>query len=184
MSASNQLWEIPDSSAIIGKDIENWYAVQTHARHEKVVAQRLLEKRVTTFFPTVTEVHHWRDRKKTLELPLFNCYLFVKLMPSNEDRQRVLRTDSVLGFVGTPGQGTPIPNEQIDAVRTLVSERVPYSCHPFLQTGQRVRIRSGALSGLEGILLSRKGDRRLILSVDAMQRSLAVQIDGYDVEPV
>jgi len=105
-------------------------------------------------------------------------------MPSNEDRQRVLRVDSVLGFVGNPGWGTPIPNEQIEAVRTVVQERLPYSCHPFLKTGQRVRIRSGALDGLEGILLSRKGDRKLILSVDAMQRSLAVQIDGFDVEPI
>jgi len=96
----------------------------------------------------------------------------------------VLRIDSVLGFVGTSKLGTPIPDEQIDAVRILVSEQLPYSCHPFLKTGQRVRIRSGALDGLEGILLSRKGDRKLIISVDAMQRSLAVQIDGYDVEPV
>jgi transcription antitermination factor NusG len=184
MSASNQLWEFPDSAPTIGRDVENWFAVVTHARHEKVVAQRLREKGVHTFLPTVTEIHRWRDRKKAVELPLFNCYLFVKLMPSNEDRQRVLRVDSVLGFVGNPGWGTPIPNEQIEAVRTVVQERLPYSCHPFLKTGQRVRIRSGALDGLEGILLARKGDRKLIISVDAMQRSLAVQIDGFDVEPI
>jgi transcription antitermination factor NusG len=184
MSASNQVWEFPGSSAVIGQNIENWYAVQTRARHEKVVANRLCEKGVTTFYPTVTEVHRWSDRKKVVELPLFSCYLFVKLMPGNEDLQRVLRVDSVLGFVGASRLGTPIPNEQIDAVRTLISEQLPYSCHPYLQTGQRVRIRSGALDGLEGILLSRKDDRKLIISVDAMQRSLAIQIDGYDVEPV
>lgn len=184
MSTSTQSWEMPIPPVILGQGMENWYAVQTRARHEKVVATRLNEKGVTTFFPTITEVHRWSDRKKTVEMPLFSCYLFVKLMPSNEDRQKVLRLDSVLGFVGNPGWGTPIPSEQIDAVRILVNEQLPYSCHPFLKAGQRVRIRNGALEGLEGILLSRKGERKLIISVDAMQRSLSVQIDGYDVEPV
>jgi len=184
MSTSNQAWEFQNSAATVGNDIENWYAVQTRARHEKVVAHRLSERGVATFYPTVTEVHRWSDRKKTVELPLFSCYLFVKLMPSNEDRQKVLRIDSVLGLVGTDRMGTPVPSEQIDAVRTLVNEKLAYSCHPYLKTGQRVRIRNGALNGLEGILLSRKGDRKLIISVDAMQRSLAIQIDGYDVEPV
>jgi transcription antitermination factor NusG len=184
MSISDQSWEAPDSPAIVGQGIENWYAVQTRARHEKSVAQRLCERGVTTFLPTVTEVHRWNDRKKTVELPLFSCYLFVKLIPSNEQRQRVLRTDSVLGLVGTQGLGTPIPDEQIDAVRTLVKERLRCCSHPFLKTGQRVRIRGGALDGLEGIFLSRNGDRKLVISVDAMQRSLAIQVEGYDVEPV
>lgn len=175
---------MPVPAAIVGRGAENWYAVQTWARHEKVVATRLNEKGVTTFYPTITEVHRWSDRKKTVEMPLFSCYVFVKLMPSNEDRQKVLRLDSVLGFVGNPGWGTPIPSEQIDAVRILVNEQLPYSCHPFLKVGQRVRIRNGALEGMEGILLSRKGERKLIISVDAMQRSLSVQIDGFDVEPV
>ena len=76
------------------------------------------------------------------------------------------------------------PTEQIDAVRTLVKEQVPSRSHPFLKTGQRVRIRGGALEGLEGIFLSRQGERRLIISVDAMQRSLAIQVEGYDVEPI
>ena len=184
MSTNQQVWGFPVSAAAIGKDIDNWYAVMTRARHEKVVAQRLEEKGVHTFLPTVTEVHRWRDRKKVVELPLFSCYLFVKLMPSNEERQRVLRVDSVLGFVGNAIGGSPIPDEQIDAVRIVVNGQVPYSDHPYLEVGQRVRIHSGALNGMEGILVSRKGDRKLIISVDAMQRSLAVQIDGYDVEPI
>jgi transcription termination/antitermination protein NusG len=184
MSTNNQLWELRESATPVGQSAENWYAVLTRARHEKAAAYRLSERGVTTFLPTVTEVHRWNDRKKTVELPLFSCYLFVKLMPGNEERQRVLRTDSVLGLVGTQGLGTPIPNEQIDSIRTLVSEQLPCCSHPFLKTGQRVRIRGGALEGIEGILLSRNGDRRLIISVDAMQRSLAVQVEGYDVEPI
>jgi transcription antitermination factor NusG len=184
MSASNQSWEFPSAATNVGTGIENWYAVQTRARHERVVAHRLCERGVTTFLPTFTEVHRWSDRRKTVELPLFSCYVFVKMMPSNEERLRVLRVDSVLGFVGTRGLGTPIPDEQIGAVRTLVEEQLPCCSHPFLKIGQRVRIRGGALDGLEGILLSRNGDRTLIISVDAIQRSLAVRVEGYDVEPV
>jgi transcription antitermination factor NusG len=184
MSASNQSWEFSSVATNVGTETENWYAVHTRARHERVVAHRLRERGVTTFLPTFTEVHRWSDRRKTVELPLFSCYVFVKLIPNNEERIRVLRVESVLRFVGTRGLGTPIPDEQIDAVRTLVEEQLPCCSHPFLKIGQRVRIRGGALDGLEGILLSRNGDSTLIISVDAIQRSLAVRVEGYDVEPV
>ncbi len=184
MSTSNQSWAFPDSAPVVGKNIESWYAVQTRPRHERIVAHRLGERGMTAFLPTVTEVHRWSDRKKTVELPLFSCYLFVKLMPSNEGRLRVLQVDSVLRFAGIRGLGTPIPDEQIDAVRTLVNKQLSCCSHPFLKIGQRVRIRGGALDGIEGILLSRNGDRTLIISVDAIQRSLAVRVEGYDVEPV
>jgi len=184
MSTNNQLREFPNQAAVLGNDFENWYAVLTYARHEKVVARRLRDKGVTTFFPTVTEIHRWSDRKKIVEVPLFSCYLFVKLAPTNEERQKVLQIDNVLGFAGSTRHGTPIPSEQIEAVRILVRERLPYRTHPFLKTGQRVRVCSGALEGLEGILVGRKGESTLVLSVDAMQRSLSVQIDGYDLEAV
>jgi transcription antitermination factor NusG len=184
LDIANQASNYRDLPAMVEQDGENWYAVHTRAQHEKAVAHRLRERGVTTFLPTFTEVHRWKDRRKTVELPLFGCYLFVKLMPRNEERQRVLQTDSVLALVGTQGVGTPIPNEQIDAVRLLVKEQLPCCSHPFLKAGQRVRIRGGALDGLEGIFLSRHGERRLIISVDAMQRSLAIQVDGYDVEPI
>jgi transcriptional antiterminator RfaH len=184
LNAASQISKSPDPVILVGQNGESWYAVHTRAQHEKAVAHRLRERGVTTFLPTFTEVHRWNDRRKTIELPLFSCYLFVKLMPRNEDRQRVLRTDSVLGLVGAQGFGTPIPNEQIDSVRILVDEKLPCCSHPFLKTGQRVRIRGGALEGLEGIFLSRHGERRLIISVDAMQRSLAIQVEGYEVEPI
>jgi transcriptional antiterminator NusG len=187
MNAFNQSWDdvaIPVPGAEIEPLAANWYAVHTRARHEKVVAQRLQEGGVTTFLPLVTEVRRWSDRKKSVELPLFGCYIFVRMAPTSVERLRVLQIDSVLNFVGIRGQGTPIPDLQIDAVRVLIEEQLPWSTHPFLKIGQRVRIRSGALSGLEGILVSRNGDRTLVLSVDAIQRSLAVRIEGYDVEPI
>jgi transcription antitermination factor NusG len=163
---------------------ENWYSLHTRPRHEKIVAQRLHERGVTTYLPLITEVHRWSDRKKSVQVPLFSCYVFAKFVPNRTERLRVLRVDGVFGLVGSHGEGSPIPVEQIEAVRNLVEGDFPWSCHPFLKIGQRVRICSGALDGLEGILVSRNGDRTLVISIDAIQRSLAVRVEGYEVEPV
>jgi transcription antitermination factor NusG len=176
---------VPASTGIeASTDAEEWFAVQTRARHEKVIAQRLRDKGVTTFLPLVREVHGWSDRRKAVELPLFGCYVFARILPRNEDRLRVLVVDGVLRFVGPGGLGIPIPAEQIEAVRKLVEEQLPFCSSPFLKIGQRVRIRSGALDGVEGILVARSGERTLVVSIDAIQRSLAVRIEGYNVEPV
>jgi len=162
---------------------ECWYGLQTRPRHEKIVARRLEERGVTAFLPLITETHRWSDRKKTVELPLFSCYVFAKFAPNRAERLRALRVDGVFSLVGAGGEGTPIPDTQIEAVRNLVETELPWSAHPFLKIGQRVRIRSGALDGMEGILLSRNGDQTLVISIDAIQRSLAVRVEGYEVEP-
>jgi transcription antitermination factor NusG len=162
----------------------NWYAVQTRSRHEKAVAYRLQEQGIQTFLPTVREEHRWSDRRKMVELPLFSCYVFAQCAPTNEERLRVIRTDGVFQIVGVRGEGTPIPEEQINTVRTLLQERLSCSSYPFLKIGQRVRVKSGALAGIEGVLVGKSGERMLVISVDAIQRSMAVRIEGYDVEAV
>ena len=168
---------------MIKQEPANWYAVQTRARNEKVISERLQEQGLATFLPLVTEIRRWSDRKKKVELPLFSCYVFVKLVPSNNDeRMRVYRTNGVFRIVSMRGELIPIPDEQIEALRAVVAQQVPWIEHPFLKIGQRVRIRGGSLEGVEGVLLSRNGDRTLIISVDAIQRSLAVRVEGYDVE--
>jgi transcription antitermination factor NusG len=146
--------------------------------------QELRLSGLTTFLPLVKEVRNWSDRRKVVELPLFSCYLFVKLVPRNVERVRVLRVNGVIKFVGPSGIGIPIPDEEIHSVRALVEEQLPLCSHPFLKVGQRVRIRSGALNGVEGILVSRGRDCTLVVSLNAIQRSLSVRIQGYDVEPV
>ncbi len=178
--------ELPAFAGIGADDAgtEQWFALHTRAKHEKVVAQEVRDRGVTTFLPLIRGVHRWSDRRKIIESPLFSCYVFVKLVPGNDERLRVLRVNGVLRFVGVQGRGIPIPDEQIQAVRTLVEEQLPVCSHPFLKIGQRVRIRSGALSGIEGILTSRSGEHTLIISLDAIQRSLSVRIEGYEVEPV
>ncbi|MFZ1052582.1 MAG: UpxY family transcription antiterminator [Candidatus Sulfotelmatobacter sp.] len=183
MATTSLSRDLPQLAPRIEAEVENWYGLQTRPRHEKIVAQRLEERGVTTFLPLVTEVHRWSDRKKSVQMPLFSCYVFAKFVPNRSDRLRVLRVDGVFGLVGASGEGTPIPDAQIDAVRSLVETELPWSSHPFLKIGQRVRIRSGALDGMEGILVSRNGDRTLVISVEAIQRSLAVRVEGYEVEP-
>ena len=183
MSSGEQIWQTSAPVPVMEAE-RSWYAVQTRARHEKVVSERLQEQGLTTFLPMISEVHRWSDRRKTVELPLFSCYVFVKMVPRNEERVRVHRVNGVFGIVGVRGEGIPIPDEQIQAVRTLVSEKLPWSFHPFLKIGQRVRIRGGSMDGVEGVLVARNGDRTLVVSIDAIQRSLAVRIEGYDVEAV
>ena len=188
MAVSTLSWVLaqpaPPVEAAVETGIEAWYGLHTQSRHEKIVAHRLQERGVTTFLPLVTEVRRWSDRKKSVELPLFSCYVFAKFVPNRSERLRVLRVDGVFGLVGARGEGVPIPDEQIDAVRSLIDGQLPWSSHPFLKIGQRVRIRSGALNGVEGVLVQRNGDRTLVISVDAIQRSLAVRVEGYEVEPV
>jgi transcription antitermination factor NusG len=183
MATTVQSWESSQTPAVAGA-VENWYAVHTRARHEKIVAQRLQEHGVTAFLPLSNEVHRWSDRKKVLQVPLFSCYVFARIAPTNVDRLRVLKVDGALSLVGTRGEGTPIPDDEIESVRILMEKQMPWSSHPFLQIGQRVRIRSGALDGMEGVLLSRNGDRTLVISVQAIQRSLAVRVEGYEVEAI
>ncbi len=161
---------------------EAWYAIQTHCRHEKVVAIDLQIRGVSTFLPLAREIHRWSDRRKVVDLPLFSSYVFVHLLATNETRARVLRIDGVIRFVGQHGGGTPIPDEQIEWVKMLVAKKLPFVSHPFLKAGQRVRIRGGALDGLEGIFKSQNGEDTLVVSLDAIQRSLSIQISGYDLE--
>jgi transcription antitermination factor NusG len=172
-----------DQTPLADSEELRWYALHTRARHERVVQNRLREQGMETFLPTVEEVHRWSDRKKKVEVPLFSCYVFVRCSLKAEDRTHIYRVDSVLGVVGS-GTGQPIPDEQIDGVRTLLSQKSPWRVHSFLKVGQRVRVRGGAMDGVEGVFLSENGDHSLVISVDVIQRSLAVRIDGYDVEPV
>jgi transcription termination/antitermination protein NusG len=183
MAVSSVALDFSQSLPQAETEAEAWYALHTRPRHEKMVAQRLEERGVAAFLPLITEVHRWSDRKKTVQMPLFSCYVFAKFKPNRSERLRVLRVDGVFGLVGSLGDGTPIPDAQIDAVRSLVDTELPWSAHPFLKIGQRVRIRSGALDGMEGILLSRNGDQTLVISIEAIQRSLSVRVEGYAVEP-
>ncbi len=184
MASATQTAATHSSDAAILADSAQWYAIQTCPRHEKRAAEELEQKGIITFLPLVTRIHRWSDRRKKVDLPLFSCYAFVNIVPTLETRVSVLRTNGVLSFVGSQNQGTPIPEVEIQNIRTLLANEIPFTSYPFLRVGQRVRICGGCMDGVEGILIRQNGDRRLVLSVEMLQRSLAVSIEGYDVEPV
>jgi len=154
------------------------------ARHEKRVAAQFEEKRVCTFLPLLQQVHRWSDRRSVVEIPMFSCYAFVRMVQTAEERLKVLLTPGVLGFVGNERQGTSIPDEQIESLRKAVSEKVPCLPHPFISAGKRVRIRGGSLDGVEGILMRQGGDQSLVLSVELLRRSIWIRVEGYDIELV
>ena len=162
----------------------NWYAVHTQPRHEKRIAAQFEEKRVCTFLPLLRQIHRWSDRRSTVEVPMFSCYAFVRIAQTTAERLKVLRTPGVLAFVGSERQGTPIPDEQIESLQTAIREKIPCVAHPFISVGQRVRIRGGSLDGTEGILVRQGGEQSVVVSVELLQRSVAIRVEGYDIELV
>jgi transcription antitermination factor NusG len=170
--------------APIPEQESRWYAIRTRSRHEKVVANELAQRGIEAFLPVVTSVRRWSDRKMSVELPLFPGYAFVRVAYFSGERVRVLQANGVAGFVGPNPSGVSIPDEQIEAIRTLLVTKVAVEDHPFLKVGQRIRVRGGALNGVQGILLAMNGSRNLVISVEPIQRSLSIRLDGYDVEVV
>jgi len=160
----------------------SWYAIHTRARHEKIVLSRLEAKRVNAFLPLVSHLHRWSDRKQNVQLPLFPGYAFVYLTPTPDAYYSVLRTPGVAQFVGDGKRGIPIPEKEIEDIRTIVNQKHPFALHPFLKEGQRVRIRGGCLNGVEGILLA-QNSKSLLVSVEVIRKSISISVDGYEVEP-
>lgn len=160
----------------------SWFAVHTYPRHEKRVVAELAHKGIESYLPLVEEEHYWSDRKKTVNLPLFSCYAFVRLALTPQKRVAVLKVPGVIGFVGPQHQGTPIPDQEIEGVRRLLEQEIKFKTCPFLKIGQRVRVRGGALDGVEGILTDRNGERQMVVSVSTLERSLAIRVEGYHIE--
>ncbi len=160
-----------------------WYALETRRRCEKKVAQQLTCVGIETFLPERTEIHRWSDRKKTVTIPLFAGYAFVKLDQSRATRLRVVQTPGVIGFVSSQGRAIPVPAEQLEHLRKLLREKVPCSIHAFLRAGQRVRVCGGCLDGVEGIYVD-ADSKKLVLSIECLQRSVSIRVEGYELELV
>jgi transcription antitermination factor NusG len=158
-----------------------WYAVCTLANHEKRVALQLGQRSVEHFLPLYDSVRRWKDRRVRLQLPLFPGYVFVCLVL--HARLQVLQVPGVARLVGFDGKPAALPENEIEALRTSLAGRVLAEPHPFLTAGRRVRVKSGPMVGLQGILRRRKGSARLVVSMELIQRAMAVEIDEADVEP-
>jgi len=159
-----------------------WVAVQTWPRYEKKVAAELERKELEVFLPLLACQHKWSDRRQTVQLPLFPSYLFVRIPETVDRRVAVLRTNGVIHFVGARIMGTPIPEGEIESVRLLLERGISFQNHPFLNVGQRVRIRGSSLDGVEGILVAKNEDLSLVVTIQIIQRSLAIRVAGYRIE--
>jgi len=162
---------------------EAWFTLQTRYRFEKKAAAQLSTKGLEVFLPLRKENRAWSDRTKVVTVPLFPGYAFVRSSRSVALRLLVLQTVGVMGFVSFAGHPAVVPLKQIEDLQLLLAEEVPFSLYPFVQVGRRVRIRGGCLHGVEGLLTQRdKG--KLVISIESIQRSLAIEIQGYEVEMI
>jgi transcription antitermination factor NusG len=180
VQTSATLLENPTGVRLTEELTASWYAVYTCARHEKCVAEQMERRQLHGFVPLYRATHRWKDRRKEVVLALFPGYVFVHL--ALRDRMRVLEIPGVVHIVGSQGRPTPLPAEEIEPFRRA-SGNVQMQPHPYLRTGQRVRLRRGPMAGLEGVLLRRKESLRLVVSIDILMRSVAVEVDESDVEP-
>jgi transcription antitermination factor NusG len=155
-----------------------WYATYTYPRHEKTVAEQLKLKCVETYLPTFERLNRWKDRVARVQLPLFPGYVFVHI--PLEERVRVLEVGGVVRLVGFNGHPAPLPEGEIESLRRFLSLRraEPF---PYLAIGKRVQVRSGPLAGMEGMILRRKGRMRIVVSVESIQRSIALELEAADV---
>jgi transcription termination/antitermination protein NusG len=134
-----------------------------------------------TFLPVLKEIHRWSDRRKRVDVPLFSGYTFAQFTSSSLQEKAFLRITGIIGLIHFGGEPATVPSKQIDDLHLLLSQDVPFALYPFLKVGRRVRIRGGCLDGLEGILEKSQEDK-LIISIESIQRSLSIRIEGYDLD--
>jgi transcription antitermination factor NusG len=153
----------------------DWYAAYTKHQHEKRVADSFTNKGFEVFCPVYSAAHHWKDRTQTVTLPLFPCYVFLRT--DLERKLEILRTPGVFGLVGNAGRATSIPDCDLEMVRKVTTDRSRIAPHPYLKCGDRVRVRVGPLEGAEGILVKVKNRYRVVVSVELLQKAVAVEVD-------
>jgi transcription antitermination factor NusG len=156
-----------------------WYAAYTWTHHERRVAQQLDERHVENFLPLYRSVRRWKDRRKELQLALFPSYVFVRMDP--KDRLHVLQLPGVVSFVNFHGAPTPLPDSEIETLRRGSSNPAQIAPHPYLKVGRRVRVNSGPFAGTEGILVRRREGCRVVVSIDLLMRSVALEVDEADI---
>lgn len=160
-----------------------WFTVLTRYRFEKKVAAGLEHMGIEAFLPLLGATHRWSDRQKTIQSPLFPGYVFTHFCWSNRVRLRVLHVPGVIRFVNFGPEVTAVPAKQIESLQALLANNVPCTLHAFIKIGRRVRIKGGCLDGLEGILEA-CGQKQLVVAIDSIERAVAIQIEGYELELV
>jgi transcription antitermination factor NusG len=169
------------STAASDLSLAKWYAVYTTPRHEKRIAEHFDMRQIEYYLPLYHALHRWKNGSRVnLELPLFPNYVFVRI--GRNERVGVLSVPGVLWIVGGR-EPAELPNAEIESLRAGLQARKAEP-HPYLVVGERVRIRIGALAGMEGVLVRIKNDFRVVLTLDLIRRSVVVEVDAGDVEAV
>lgn len=158
-----------------------WFAAYTSPRHEKHVSQQMERRGIQNFLPLYKSIRRWKDRRKELELPIFPGYLFVRM--AMRERVSVLQVPGVVQLVSFQGRPAPLPDSEIEMLQRQISQSGKLQPHPFLTVGRRVRVTDGPMTGMEGILARKKDKFRVVLSLELIQRSVAVEVDLADIEP-
>ena len=159
-----------------------WYAGYTASRHEKRVAEHFAQRGVEHFLPFYETIHRWNNGRHRVQLPLFPGYIFVRI--ALQDRLRVLEVPGFVRLVGFNSLPHPLPEVDINKMKEALNKGVLAEPYPYLTAGTRVEIRNGPLQGMTGILLRRQNKCRVVISVDLIMRSMAVEVDAKDVVPV
>ena len=158
-----------------------WLALYTCSRHEKTVAKQLTQRSIESFLPLYTARRNWNGRRVQVQLPLFPGYLFARV--SMESRLRVLNIPGVVRVVGFGGQDAVVREKDIEAVRAAVAWGTAEPA-PWVSAGQHVRVKSGPLEGLEGVVVRRKNSVRVVILLTVIMRAMAVEIDEAELEPM
>ncbi len=157
----------------------HWYALRTRSRHEKLVRDQLDKQGIEPLLPTVKRLSQWKDRKKEIEVPLFSGYCFVRF--AQREKTPIQKVTGVVEIVGCGSRPEPIPEQEIDALRRLITSVLPYDPHPYLHEGMKVEVTRGPLQGVQGILLRKEKRHRLVIGVRLIEQAAAVEIDVRDV---
>lgn len=162
--------------------LPKWYAAYTRARHEKAILAQLAQRGVEQFLPLYESLRQWKDRKVRVQLPVFPSYIFVYL--PLRDELRVLQIPGIVRLVSFSGHPVVLAEDEILALRKGLSSGLTLKPHPYLNVavGKFVKVKSGPLSGLTGRLVRRKGDYRIVISIDSIMRSISAEISLADVE--
>jgi transcription antitermination factor NusG len=160
----------------------SWFALQVRGRQEVNISENLGSNGYEWFLPLYKSSKRWSDRIKQVDSPLFPGYVFCRFNPM--DRLPILKIPGVIQIVGFNRQLVAVDEEEIRAIQALVASGIPNHPCPYLEVGDKVRIESGPLRGLEGLLVEFQGNHQLVLSVTLLQRSVAVKIDSASVTSV
>jgi len=161
---------------------KSWYAIYVKSRHEFIAHGELLKKGVETYLPTVSRLRQWKDRRKSVEFPLFPGYLFIRISPLPAEIMNVLKTMGVVSLLcSEKGSPAPLPAEEIDSLKLLVESGEEFDIYPHLSEGTRVVVTRGPLTGARGKVVRKDAHYMLLVSVELLGRSLGVKIYADDL---